>query len=270
MNEAIQQTDRDGGPDVPARPAAPIETEVTLVVVADPPEPVADAVAALTEIEGFSVIPAPDEAIRDRYFDTPDRRLIGNSLRLREVNSRRLVTIKGPPQPGTGVGVSRVEHEEPWPERAWALLRAELGATLDVPAALPASDPIRAIEALGLVIVQDRSTTRRVRAVLPRSGARGRLAELAVDAVVYDLGGIAVRHCELELESKAPEGETAIGTLSDALLARFGAGLRPWRIGKLATGELLRQLIEANGRESVLTPDGRVLPSAYDAIAGTG
>jgi hypothetical protein len=267
VNEAMKQRDREGGPDGPARPAAPTETEVTLVVVADPPEPVADAVAGLPELEGFTLIHAPDEAIRDRYFDTPDRRLAGSTLRLRDVNAQRVLTIKGPPQPGARVGVTRVEHEEPWPERAWALLRAELGDALGVPAALPASDPVRALEALGLVIVQDRSTTRRVRAVLPRSGARARLAELAIDAVVYDLDGLAVRHFELEIEAKAEEGEAAIGTIADGLLARFGAGLRPWHIGKLATGEALRRLIAAQGRDSVLTPDGRVRPIAYDAIA---
>jgi hypothetical protein len=259
VDETLQQR-------APAGASAPTETEVTLAVVADPPEPVADAVAALTELEGFTLIPAPDEAIRDRYFDTPDRRLTGTSLRVREVNGARLLTVKGPPQ-AARVGITRVEHEQPWPDRAWAMLRAELGDALDVPAALPASDPVRALEGLGLVVVQDRSTTRRVRAVLPRSGARARLAELAVDAVVYDLDGVRVRHHELELEAKAVEGEAALATLALGLLGRFGEGLRQWRPGKLATGEALARLIRARGAESVLTGDGRVRPAVYDVIA---
>jgi hypothetical protein len=263
----MHQRHREGAPDVPARPPAPIEAEVTLVVVADPPEPVADAVAALRELEGFPIIPAPDESIRDRYFDTPDRRLAGRSLRVREVNGEGRITIKGPPQPGAHVGVRRIEHEQPWPEPAWALLRAEFGGTLDVPAALPASEPVPALEAIGLAVVQDRSTMRRVRAILPRSGARGRLAELAVDAVVYDLDGLAVRHFELELEAKSHEGEAALGALALHVLGLFVDDLRPWHMGKLATGEALARLIRARGAESVLTGDGRVRPAVYDVIA---
>jgi hypothetical protein len=260
VNDAMRQRERE-------RPAPPTETEVTLVVVADPPDPVADAVAALRELEGFTLIHAPDQAIRDRYFDTLDRRLSGRSLRLREVDGERLITIKGPPQPGTHVGVRRVEYEEPWPERAWALLRAELGETLAVPAALPASEPVPALEALGLRAFQDRSTARRVRAVLPRSGPRGRMAELAVDAVVYDLDGLRVRHLEVELEAKSAEGEAALGALALRLLARFVDELRPWHLGKLATGEALRRLIAERGQDAVVTGDGRVRPSVYDVIA---
>jgi inorganic triphosphatase YgiF len=245
---------------------APIETEITLVVIADPPEPVADAVAALTELDGFALIHAPDQAIRDRYFGTRDRRLAGGgSLRLRELDARRLLTIKGAPQPGSHIGVKRTEHEEPWPDRAWALLRAELGETLAVPAALPASDPVRALESLGLAVVQDRTTARRVRAILPRSGGRARVAELAIDAVTFDLDGHAVRHHELELEVKGDGGDDAIETLAASLHARF-EGLRPWHLGKLATGGAIARLIAAHGPDAVLTPDGHVRPGAYEAI----
>ena len=34
----------------------------------------------------------------------------------------------------------------------------------------------------------------------------------------------------------------------------------------IATGEALRRLIRAHGRESVITSDGRVLPATYDVI----
>src|SRR5215813_2071771 len=78
------------------------EAETTLVILADPPEPLADAVAALTELDGYSLLHAPDVAIRDRYFDTPrgDLAAQGVNLRLRQLDEQRLLTIKGPPRVG--------------------------------------------------------------------------------------------------------------------------------------------------------------------------
>ena len=226
MSERRQETDSGGG--ILLGWAKPTEAETTLLIVADPPEETADAVAALTELDGFPILHAPDRAIRDRYFDTLAGALAEAriALRLREVDSRPLLTIKGPPRDG-GAGVpARDEQEEPWPERAWALLRLELDGILAVPAAPPASDPLKALEAVGFVLVHDRTTARRVREVLPRAGARGELAELAVDAVVFDLAGRAVRHHELELEAKAEGGVAAAAALTESLLERFAPGVR--------------------------------------------
>jgi len=246
----------------------PTETEVTLLLAADAPEQIADEVAALTELDAYALLHAPDQEIRDRYFDTPDRSpaAAGATLRLRELEARTPLTIKSAPRAAARVGVTRDEQEEPWPGRAWALLRAELGETLAVPALPPASDPVRALEAIGLMLVQTRSTSRRVRAVLPRSGARARLAELAIDAVVFQLGAGTVRHHELELEAEAEGADDVLAALARSRLRRFAPGVRPWSLGKLATGSALARLIEQRGAEAVLTADGRVRPAAYDAI----
>jgi hypothetical protein len=253
-------------------PAKPTETEATLLIAADAPERVADAVAALTELDGFALLPTPEQSIRDWYFDTPDGALAGarTGLRVRELDAQRLLTIKGAPRPGPHGTVTRDEQEQSWPDGAWALLRTELGELLGVPAAPPASDPVRALDALGLVIVQDRRIARRPRSALPPSGARARVAELVVDAVLFDLGGRAVRHHELELEVKAEGGDEAVGRLAESLERRFAPSLRPWHLGKLSTGRALARLIDELGADAVLTADGRVRPSAYDEIERRG
>ena len=232
ISARVSETRRQRGADGGTRPvseelrpaglaAGGAEAETTLVIVADPPEAVADAVAALTELDGFPLLRAPDASIRDSYFDTPDGALgaAGTSLRLRQLDTRLLLTIKGPTRAGIAGVPTRDEAEEPWPDRAWALLRRELGGTLGIPGAPPASDAGKALEAVGLEVAQTRTTARRVRDVLPRAGGRARVAELAVDAVVFDLAGLAVRHHELELEAKAEGGEAVVAELTESLVS---------------------------------------------------
>jgi CYTH domain len=257
------------------RRTRPIETESTLVVVADSPEEVVRRVAALTELEGFVLRPRPDEAIHDLYFDTPDASLAAarSSLRLREVGTRRVLTIKGPPRSGSFGATTRDELEGEWPERAWKLLRTELAAVLVVPAAPPpGGDPVEALESLGLVVVQERATSRRVRDVDPHAAAPRPVAELAVDVVAFQLPGGPVRHREVEVEAKSAGGDAAVALLTESLVRQFWPGLRPWRLGKLATGKAVAELIERQALEpraegDALADDGSVRPWVYDLIA---
>jgi hypothetical protein len=92
------------------------------------------------------------------------------------------------------------------------------------------------------------------------------VAELAVDAVVFDLGGRPVEHHEIEIEAKAEDAEAAVATLAGSLERRFRPALRPWPLGKLATGAAIARLIAEQGPEAVLTAEGRVRPSAYESI----
>ena len=250
-------------------PPKPSETEATLVVIDDAAGEVARAVAALSALDGFALLHRPDEAIRDRYFDTPDGKLEATrtALRLREVGPRRLLGIKGPSRPGARGGETRDEQEEEWPDRAWALLREELGTTLGIPDARPSSsDPADALRSVGLAVVQKRNTSRLVRAVVAEGTGRP-VAELAVDSVVFHLVGSEVHHHEIEVEAKAAGGDAAVAALSESLVIRFWPSLRPWRHGKLPTGKAVATLIEERGRGEVLTDEGSLLPSAYDAIA---
>lgn len=252
------------------RQSRPTETEVTLVVVSDEPEEVTCAVAALAALDGLVLQPRPDEAIRDCYFDTPDGRLEAahNALRIREVCSRQLLAIKGPARPGSRAGATRDELEEEWPEPAWALLCAELGHELglELPEAPPAEDPVEALRSSGFVVVQERETSRAVRAVATQGSERP-VAELDIDTVVFHLGPNDVRHHELEIEVKAPGGGDAVAALADSLVTRFEPSLRLWPHGKLSTGKAIAALIEIRGRDELLTGNGALRPSAYDAIA---
>jgi inorganic triphosphatase YgiF len=245
------------------RPGArPTETEVSLVVVSGEPEEVVREAAALRELDGIALEPRPDEALRDTYFDTPDRRLADarRTLRIREVGARRVLTLKGSPRPALRVGVTREELEEEWPEPTWALLRAEFGL-----GERTSEDPVEALEAAGFVVIQERETLRRVRDVVPM-GETGPVAELALDTVVFHLDAGDVRHHELEVEVKAPGGDDSAAALAGSLALRFGPSLRLWPYGKLTTGRAVSALIAERGRDDLVTADGTLRRSAYDAI----
>jgi len=249
------------------RRARPREIESALVVCSEAPGEVLDAVAALTGIAGLELRPRPDEAIRDRYFDTPDGRLGARevALRVREVDGRTLLALKGPTGPGEG-GEGRDELEEDWLGRAWETLRSELGRDVALPAVAPADDPVEALRLAGLELVQERHTARRVRDVVPPGGGR-RLAELAVDTVDFRVAGQPVRHHEVEVEAKAPEGAAAVPAVVEALAGRFWPALRPWPYGKLPTGKAVEALLAERGPEGLLDDGGALLPAAYDAVA---
>jgi len=108
---------------------------------------------------------------------------------------------------------------------------------------------------------------RRVRAVVTHAGARGPVAELAVDAVTFHLAGSEVRHYEIEVEVKGVGGDAAVAALTESLVIRFWPSLRPWRHGKLATGKAVATLIEQRGRDDMLTEAGALRPTAYDTVA---
>jgi inorganic triphosphatase YgiF len=245
----------------------PTETEATLVIVSDSPEQVADAVAALDELGGYALVAPREEPIHDRYLDTPGRELSARdvALRIREVDGRPLLTIKGPATAGDGDARTRAEHETDWPD-AWELLRAEVGQALDVPDEPPSADPLEALTALGLEVVQERRTARRLRDVVP-PGDGAPVAELAVDEVAFELGAHTVRHHEVEIEAKGPGGEEAIDALAGSLAERYAPSLRPWTIGKLGTGKAIAALLDERGPETVLGIDGKLQPWVYDAIA---
>jgi hypothetical protein len=248
----------------------PRETESTLVVSSAAAAGVLEEVAALTEIGGYRLQPREDDAIRDLYFDTPDRKLeaMRTGLRLRQVGKRWLLAIKGPSSAATGGAETRDELEKAWPDAAWKTLRSELGDELSLPAEPPSGlGPVEALRAAGLEVVQERETLRRVRNVVPPRPSRRAVAELAIDTVSYRVGERRVRHHEVEVEAKRSGGEAAVATVTASLVGQFWPRLRPWAEAKLPTGKAIEQLIRERRAEELVAEDGSLRPEAYDAIA---
>ncbi len=248
------------------------EVEAKLVIRSDRPRSVAEEIASQAVVGRFRLLPRGTLALQDTYFDTrsEDLRRAGASVRIRAVDGARWITLKGAAAKDAASGtVERDETELPWSREALdrvVVALSALGVRLSASTAkIKGHDPVSALRALGLRVIQDRATERRVRDVVGEEGGDP-LAELVVDSVRYELGGREAWHHEVEVEAKGPGGVTMVREVAETLRARFPDALRPWTKGKLSTGRVLERLRLSGELERLLGPDGSLTSAAYDRI----
>lgn len=243
------------------------EREAKLVITGARSEAVADAIAALDHLSGRTLAPAGEVTIVDVYFDTSEGalRTRGESLRVRTVDGRAFLTLKGSEREVGGGVIERDELEVPWSAEAHARLVETLGTEgIALRRASAAGDPVDALLAAGLGRIQERQTRRRLRHAL--SAGRTPIAELAIDAVSYRLALGPVRHDEVEIEAKAAAGADYLPRAVEELRGRFDGALTLWRHGKLATGFAIERLLASPESEGLLA-GGRLVPAAYPRLA---
>ncbi len=248
------------------------EVEVALVVSAPEPGSLADEVAALADIAGYALEARPDQEIRDLYFDFDDGRLgdRGLAFRVRNIDGRNLLTVKGPGRRMALGAKDRLEVEGEWSLRVLGhALHLIAGFGIDIPADIaPAGppEPRPALERLGFIIVQDRHTRRRPRRVTRIGGTGDVLAELAVDAVEYQFPWRNARLFEIEVETTRLAGSLVLAEIASALLTRWPGALRRWPHSKLATGFALAALAAPGSLSGLTDRDGVLRPEAWERL----
>ena len=251
-----------------------IETEIALVISSDDPSRVATGIAELTHLAGYRLTDACIEDIHDYYFDGPDRRLrrSGMALRLRELESSTLLTLKGPAKELAGGVLERLEIEETWSRRSLTRVLQELEArgiyfSPPPPSSEPDLPPPQILAALGLQTVQHRRNQRSVRMV-QSSETTGScpLAELAIDQVTYYLKTGPVQHHEVEIEAKGKGGLDILQEVSGELLRSYPNALSRWQYGKLSIGEAAEELLEQSLGEEMLDGKNHLTSEAYHRI----
>lgn len=252
---------------------APKETEATLVILSENPGSISEALAAEAHLGRYELEYVGVRAIRDQYFDTPEGTLGKRSyaLRLRNSDGHLLLALKGGGEKAGEFATARLEIEGAWSQETLDLIvdklqqQGVLRVRLQV--GQQATQPGETLQELGFVLLQDRATTRQVFSVLA-TGAHARLAEIAVDEVIYHLACGAITHHELEVEVEATseQGVAQLDKLIQALLARFQNTLRPWKHSKLATGLVLEKELTRPRKPGLWNKDGSLLPSTYDLI----
>lgn len=245
------------------------EVEAKRIVVSDRPRVVVERVAALESLAGYLLVDRGEVRLRDVYFDTEDSGLLGRraALRLRHEGPAVRIALKvegREVRPGTS---DRAELELPWSDEALERVSDAVGALgLRLSRAAPAGGaPAEVLGRMGLRVVQDRATVRRVRDVVRGPGVAP-VAELVVDSVGYGAGGREVWHHEVEVEARGEPGAAALEALEHALAALFPGELLPWPHSKQATGRAVETLLADPDAAGLLGPGGDLAPGAYARV----
>lgn len=251
------------------------ESEVALIIISRQPEEVVARLVDLSSIPGYHLLPRDSLRMRDLYFDTQDRAFESQklALRVREIGAKNWLAMKGPSKKMDWGGVERLEIEQPWSQDAMTkVVKALADRGIETVKQWCFSEhghPRQVLQDFGFQVIQDRETHRHVRNVVRLAEAADpALAELVIDTVVYHLGDRAIRHYEVEIESKADTGVSVILPITDGLSAELGQVLQRWDHSKLAIGFALEKLLNRGDLDGMIAPNGNLEPAAYDKIDG--
>ena len=245
------------------------EVEAVLIIKGDV-DAVLKELAGLRSILNYRLEPGQSKTIHDRYFDTIDRRLRkrGANLRIREMDGSLFISVKSHTRRTLRGATARREIEVPWSKQNLLSLIKDLELEADL--ALPErqfsdADPLAAMEATGLQLVQDRETRREVRNVSSVRKPDLVLAELAIDRVTYHIGNHNISIFEVEVEEKAKGSSSVISDVTKALLQAYQPSLQKWSHGKFVTGLAIQRLLETEPADNLLDQD-RLKPEALGTI----
>ena len=245
------------------------EVEAVLIIKGDV-DAVLKELADLRSILNYRLEPGQSKTIHDRYFDTIDRRLRkrGANLRIREMDGSLFISVKSHTRRTLRGATARREIEVPWSKQNLLSLIKDLELEADL--ALPErqfsdADPLAAMEATGLQLVQDRETRREVRNVSSVRKPDLVLAELAIDRVTYHIGNHNISIFEVEVEEKAKGSSSVISDVTKALLQAYQPSLQKWSHGKFVTGLAIQRLLETEPADNLLGQD-RLKPEALGTI----
>jgi hypothetical protein len=248
-----------------------LEREATILICSETPEAVYTEIAGLSAIDGYELVPGEPQILEDHYFDTPDGKFRAKKwgLRLRRIGPDFWITLKGPPKQTEWGGRERAEIEARWSDKSLAGIVQELFdlgiETNFQKEALSESDPLPVMMRAGLVIIQRRDTRRAASAVISCEDGKVR-AEMAADSVIYYFSEGVIRHYEVEIEAKDPDGSKAAEVLAKYLLARYSPELRRWPHDKLVTGWAVRELLARGSLKGLVHLNNHLKPISYDKI----
>ena len=209
------------------------------------------------------------QIIHDTYYDTPSHELKTKrfGLRIRNLISGTLLTLKGPATTSPSGGLERDEFESVPDEEFLTFLAKKiisLGVNLSENQKLCA-DPHDFLTSLGLFPIQKRRTARLTRRLYSQSSLNSSV-ELALDTVYYEIGSSKVIHSEIEVElmkdCSTQDYERLILHLKEAFLPLA----RVWGIDKLALGFWLRECHERGLLPRFVNEHGILDGKAYEAI----
>ncbi len=250
-----------------------MEIEYSFVILSEHPAKETAFLTNLAEVGEYQLTDPSEVRLHDLYVDTPDNQLGERkiSLRLRDQDGRKLITLKGPSQ---GDDLTRPAHrlelELPWSREALADDIERSLLEMDLSIALSSGDfdgvaPEIVLRNLGLLVVQERETLRRLKAVRQKGDPSAPvLAHLAIDSTTYHYASADdVRHHEVEIEAASDQWEGAIQAIAESVVEAAGRLLEPWPHGKYVTGKAIASVQEDNVLDDLLDHDRSLTRPAY-------
>jgi inorganic triphosphatase YgiF len=243
------------------------EVELTFRIVSPDPEGVFRDIASRGSMGGFRLVCQGSFVMRDTYLDTPglDLGRKGYALRLRARNDAVMLALKGREEERPGGGISRLEIEGPWSMETLRKVAREIGPELVQGKAFERDEPLKSLEAMGLVVIQDRETMR-TRIDAFRVDEKTPFAEIALDRVCYHAAGTGHLHFEIEIESQGELRQDLLTACAGCLQEDYPGALASWEYNKLITGIALERLLQGGELTRAGDDDTPVPLAWYDAI----
>ncbi len=250
------------------------EIEETLVINSMNPQIIESQIVKMKSLDNYRLLRNKSVLLHDFYLDTIDHQLKQRrlALRLRQVGSEFLITLKGPPEPiDWNGGIKRFEIEEPWSFATMVMIIDELNDQgVDMQSLnndQNAKYPLETMMGIGLVVVQDRETQRTVRNIHKIDVDSEIIqAEMMVDSVSYYIRDQVFQHREVEIEAKVGDGSAVLPQVVANLISIYGSSLRHWRYSKLITGLVIEKLLYQSDIGEILKTNNNLTPSNYDSI----
>jgi inorganic triphosphatase YgiF len=243
------------------------EVELTFRIISPDPEGVFRDISSRSSMGAFRLVSRGSFAMRDTYLDTPGFGLgrKGYALRLRERNGAVMLALKGREEERPGGGVSRLEIEGPCSVEILEEVAREIGPGLVKENAFDRDEPLRSLEAMGFVVIQDRETTR-TRIDAFSGDEQTPFAEIALDRVRYHAEGKGYLHWEIEIEALGNVCQDLLSAYAGCLQEAFPGKLESWEHNKLITGMALGRLLQRSELPRAGDDDAPVPLSWYDAM----
>jgi hypothetical protein len=248
------------------------EFEVKLVVASRQPREIASSLKKLTRVGDYRLGNRQVIKIRDIYFDTGIDTLRKNqlALRARSTENKKLLTLKGRAAIADWGGIKRLEIEETWSVSSLQKILERIPDLNFDPNFLFAiflpDNPVKTLEKLDFIIVQDRITQREMRDVVIQ-GSHESLADFVIDEVHFQTSAGKVIHYEVEIEALAEKYIEHVHNLLKELQTRYPDDLRIWLYSKLETGEVIYQHANDLKKNSFITKSNFISKDGYKKIA---
>jgi inorganic triphosphatase YgiF len=248
------------------------EIEFALVICGEKPATTVRRLAALTRIGNYILAPEKTQTIFDHYFDTESGELAANGfgLRVRNIDAKNKITLKGKSKRAKWGAVQRFEIERNYNENAvreiFSYLLHEI-KNLDLVAKFDIlSDPLLLFEQLGLKIIQERKNIRQVRLITKEKNSTKTMAELAIDSMIFFIDEARIYSYEIEVELRNADDLNLLPALNQIFVELFPAEMQRWEFSKLSTGRKMQQLWNERRLQPTLDEKNQLTRESYELI----